>query len=455
MSFPKIYLLITFALYVIFSKFLFYKIYITSKLIVDEEFHLPLGQQYCYLNFNIWDPKVTTLPGLYLISAAFLGPLRLCSIYWLRSISLLFSCVNFILFYILFSKSVQSEWQRVFSALMMTLLPPLYFLSHIYYTDIVSLTTLLLFIIANEKGYHYSASVAGFLSVVCRQTNVLFVAIYGAKYILTELHAFWAQKKDSYMKAGKFPLQNLKPFIMGALADPVKTLRNSTFNFWMNSFCYISIIFSFLIFLWLNNGIVVGDRNAHNIGINIPQIFYFSLFCLVFGWPYFVGEVLNFANFARSHKVLIITLTVIFGLIIRLNTVVHPYLLADNRHLIFYIWSRFFGKYWWFRYMLIPFYIFGLYVIIKTLWDKTDLSFFIPFTLGMTILLASQSLLELRYFLAPYVILRLKMKNKDSGVFNVILEFVTYSVMNMITFNIFFTKTLRWDDMDYPQKIIW
>lgn len=207
--------------------------------------------------------------------------------------------------------------------------------------------------------------------------------------------------------------------------------------------------------MFLNGGIVVGDRNAHNVTMNLPQIFYFSLFSLVFGWPHFVGEVLNFIQFTVRHKMLMICLIAVSFVIVHFNTVVHPYLLADNRHLVFYVWSRFYGKYWWFRYALVPVYIFSLYVIVKTIWNKHDISFFIFYTVGVTILLASQSLLEIRYFLVPYIILRLKMKFIGSEVFNVILEFVTYSVINMITLNIFFTKTLFWADMDYPQRIMW
>lgn len=242
---------------------------------------------------------------------------------------------------------------------------------------------------------------------------------------------------------------------MDMLTSPKMTIRNTKFNFWLDTACYISVLTFFLTFVVLNGGIVVGDKNAHNVSLNIPQLFYFSIFCLVFGWSYFVGEVWNFLNFTKRHKILISFLTFLAFLIIYFNTVVHPYLLADNRHFVFYIWNRYYGKYWWFRYALIPVYIFALYVIVKKLWDKNDIIFFIMYTVGVTVLLISQSLLELRYFLVPYIVFRLKMKHSDSDVFNVILQFVTNCVINMITFNIFFTKEIYWDDMENSQRIIW
>lgn len=55
--------------------------------------------------FFQWDPKITTLPGLYFISVGVLMPLSalfgtdLCSIYGLRAVNLVVSSVNFYLIY--------------------------------------------------------------------------------------------------------------------------------------------------------------------------------------------------------------------------------------------------------------------------------------------------------------------------------------------------------------------
>ena len=40
---------------------------------LDEVFHIPQAQQYWAGNFTEWDPKITTPPGLYLISTFFNG----------------------------------------------------------------------------------------------------------------------------------------------------------------------------------------------------------------------------------------------------------------------------------------------------------------------------------------------------------------------------------------------
>lgn len=139
------------------------------------------------------------------------------------------------------------------------------------------------------------------------------------------------------------------------------------------------------------------------------------------------------------------------ALIIRYNTIVHPYLLADNRHYTFYIWNRFYGKHLIIRYLLIPVYIFGLFVISKSLSQSIGLKIFFVISTVLTICL--QSLLEIRYFLIPFLILRLQSKRiikKWS-----ILEFIINIVINYVTFTIFFTREIKWDDFVEPQRLIW
>lgn len=39
----------------------------------DEIFHIPQAQRYCAGEYGSWDPKITTFPGLYLLSAGLQG----------------------------------------------------------------------------------------------------------------------------------------------------------------------------------------------------------------------------------------------------------------------------------------------------------------------------------------------------------------------------------------------
>ena len=68
---------------------------------------------YCWPFFFKWDPMITTLPGLYLLSVGVVKPARwifgwsehvVCSIGMLRFVNLLFSVGNFYLLYLLLRK---------------------------------------------------------------------------------------------------------------------------------------------------------------------------------------------------------------------------------------------------------------------------------------------------------------------------------------------------------------
>lgn len=236
---------------------------------------------------------------------------------------------------------------------------------------------------------------------------------------------------------------------------PLKVLENSNIQFWLDTLSYLATLGTFVLFIKINGSIVVGDKSAHEATIHIPQLFYFSIFCLVFAWPHFVGEVLNFITFTKRNKLLIFILIIICFLIVYANTLVHPYMLADNRHYIFYIWNRFYGKYALFKYTIIPVYIFAWYVIIKSLYSKHDISFLALYLLCTTAVLITQKLIEVRYFFIPYILFRLRIKTNTNSVFNIVLEFVTYLVVNSITLNLFFTKTIIWPEYEDPQRLIW
>ncbi|XP_040979576.1 putative Dol-P-Glc:Glc(2)Man(9)GlcNAc(2)-PP-Dol alpha-1,2-glucosyltransferase isoform X4 [Aquila chrysaetos chrysaetos] len=80
---------------------------------MDEAFHVPQAQAYCHGRFLQWDPMITTLPGLYLVSVGVVKPAAwlfgwtgsvVCSVGMLRFINLLFSAGNFYLLYLLLLK---------------------------------------------------------------------------------------------------------------------------------------------------------------------------------------------------------------------------------------------------------------------------------------------------------------------------------------------------------------
>jgi alpha-1,2-glucosyltransferase len=143
---------------------------------MDEFFHVRQAQRYCVdgpLNAE-WDDKITTLPGLYLISLPFVHLKglffdRACDIYSLRSINIVFLCVLLVvLVYMLsYKHSSYIEFaQMLLKAIQLTTLPVMFFFTTLYYTDIGSALFLLLaHMLARQERYTSSALVC--LSICC------------------------------------------------------------------------------------------------------------------------------------------------------------------------------------------------------------------------------------------------------------------------------------------------
>lgn len=239
------------------------------------------------------------------------------------------------------------------------------------------------------------------------------------------------------------------------MKSPKKLLKIKNFPYttWLNIGAYSNVIVLFATFVYLNGSIVVGDKTAHVATIHIPQIFYFALFYLIFSWISCLQIILPFLQYIKNN-ILILLVTLIGALIIiRYNTEVHPYILADNRHYTFYIWTRFYEKYNWFKYIITPVYIFGLFTIFKKLQFKCDLNFMLLYSICVILALVPQRLIEIRYFLVPYIILRLVSHKQSYRI--LFLELLYFIIINVITINIFLTKDIFWKDFDYVQRLIW
>lgn len=70
---------------------------------LDEVFHIPQAQKYCEHKFKEWNPKITTLPGLYIMSLAVAHVVSFftkyhvsltCSVWFLRFTNVLFMAAN-------------------------------------------------------------------------------------------------------------------------------------------------------------------------------------------------------------------------------------------------------------------------------------------------------------------------------------------------------------------------
>jgi alpha-1,2-glucosyltransferase len=216
---------------------------------------------------------------------------------------------------------------------------------------------------------------------------------------------------------------------------------------------YIIVGLVFGAFVVINNGLVVGDRDAHQATVHIPQLFYLFALVTLFAAPHWISLLLPFCK-TCLRKWFVISVTIgLVGLIVRYNTLVHPYLLADNRHYTFYIWKRVFEYQSWGRYVIIPLYLFGAFATYRTMSTSKSFIFALAFIICCFVALVPQRLLEIRYFFIPFLFVRLHVAPRSWVA--LFFEFLIYSALNAATLYLFITRPFYWADSPLVQRFMW
>lgn len=185
---------------------------------------------------------------------------------------------------------------------------------------------------------------------------------------------------------------------------------------------------------------------------NFLQIFYFSLFFIIFSPSLALMYVELALKTLRKHWIKTIFANVLFVIIVYANTIVHPYMLADNRHYFFYVWNKFYGRYWLAKFTVVPFYIISLTVLYHSI-SMRSAGFQLVYSICTIISVALQQLIEIRYFILPFLIVRISSSSVKFKL--LILELLIYTTINIIVFYLFSTKEIFWKDYNQVQRLIW
>jgi alpha-1,2-glucosyltransferase len=216
---------------------------------------------------------------------------------------------------------------------------------------------------------------------------------------------------------------------------------------------YIIVWFLFVAFLVVNEGIVVGDRTAHQVNFHPTQILYFCAFTLALTAPYQVTKLSRFLGFVRKNLLLSAVCLAGMALTVHYFTLAHPYLLADNRHYTFYIWRRLINFRPFVKYLLVPVYFFGGYCVLHSI-RRTSVIFQLTFPLCVAVNLAPQLLLEFRYFVVPFLFYRMQVRPVSWP--KLVLETAVYAAVNAAAIAIYVMRPFRWEhEPDDVQRFMW
>ncbi|KAL7924472.1 glycosyltransferase family 59 protein [Trichoderma austrokoningii] len=433
------------------------------------------------------------------------------------------------------------------TAFNIALFPLLFFFSGLYYTDVVSTAVVLAAFLnhLHRTGRDQSSFLSdvttiflGLCSLVMRQTNVFWVvvfmggleAVHAVKSLrpkavaqphmtsLSEQLSFFF-KRWSVGHVHDLPLNMAYPedmlftsvsLIVAALCNPIRLIRQI--------YPYITVLAAFAGFVAWNGGVVLGDKSNHVATIHLPQMLYiwafFGFFSLPLFAPYAIFAIdavrapnaasqLNFSAFFNNRLLWPLYLAATFilsGLVVRFNTIIHPFTLADNRHYMFYVFRYTIRRAPWIRYLLILPYTASRWLVWGTLsgcttwisgvhkdacdpFVKTDAGASITkdsstqpvptstaliFLLATSLSLITAPLVEPRYFIIPWVIWRLFVpawRLQEAGTSSasawgkfitfcrgydvrLILETVWFILINLVTGYIFLYKPYVWKAED-------
>lgn len=225
---------------------------------------------------------------------------------------------------------------RVIWALALSALPLHWSYSYLYYTDVGSTLLLLLCYLAclNQRPTAAAASAVG--AVLFRQTNAVWVAfVMGATALrmVRQAHPNMAADVTSLWEELQLTLSGMWR-IRAKLAAMIGPMA--------------AVPAAFVVFLVLNGGVTVGDREAHKPVKHWAQLQYFALYTAVMLAAQLVPgtwRAIKTASRQPAHTTLCMGAAVLalYAAAVasqRASPPPHPYLLADNRHYTFYIWRK-------------------------------------------------------------------------------------------------------------------
>ncbi|KAL9655170.1 hypothetical protein ABK040_008945 [Willaertia magna] len=239
-------------------------------------------------------------------------------------------------------------------------------------------------------------------------------------------------------------------FILNNLVIIIKT-------FWT----FILLALGFLLFIFYNKGLTVGDKSNHIAIFHLPQLFYFTMFICFMDPVLLLQNLINLFNylkqqsFTKNLKYLSLFILSI-GILTLLNyhfQYVHLFIKSDNRHYVFYLFRKVFkihlnnGIIHWVNCLLVsPIYFAGFYLLIINLKEKSNL-WKLCFVMCVILNICPLPLVEFRYFIIPYYFFHLQRDANNNETIShqqeyriELLTILYYLLINTLTIYLFLNK---------------
>ncbi|KAI1455975.1 glycosyltransferase family 59 protein [Annulohypoxylon moriforme] len=404
----------------------------------------------------------------------------------------------------------------------------------------------------------------GLLALCMRQTNIFWVVVYMGglevvhgikklrpKSVDTPTFSTLSQQVSFY--AWRYSLGDIHDphvyvaspidLVLCVASIGIAAICNLPRVIFQRAWPHLIVLGFFVGFVVWNGGVVLGDKSNHVATIHLAQMLYIWPLFAFFSAPLFIPQFLNhvlhtlipprpqevidlrpktgphskeanepkqspqlkiFNRVGSSHTlhsvIALVSALVVAALIVKSNTIIHPFTLADNRHYMFYVFRYTILKTWWIRYALVPVYILCGYLCWGALqgepfsryhghpeWTQTPFDGVTPVVvmrprpsqppelpdvlaslppptssalillLSTTLSLVTAPLVEPRYFIIPWVFWRLLVPahlvvpfvpGSIEWRFMPALETAWFLLINAATMFIFITRPFFWETPD-------
>lgn len=439
---------------------------------IDETFHYPQFKKIFRGDFHTWNPKITTPPGLYYLSLIYCKIFNIdCTLENLRFFNYIGGLFLIAMVILIRIKTNQPG----FTTAAIFLNPLLTLFYSLFYTDVwasaIVVAAYAVVVYKPNNNYFLTSVISatiGLISLTFRQTNIIWCVFLLGVLI------------DSKVKD-----ENLYRYEegVGDLLTFIKTgLKNITI-----CIPYIIVGLIFIICVYLNGGVALGDKENHILVPHLAQLCYCMTFIAIFTLPLWISFSIFFEyledNFLNINGLIFNAAWIpILFMFIQSFTIIHPFILADNRHLTFYIVRHFIIRTETSKYELLPFYHFSFYIVYRMFKENSNIFkdknnnykrtvaspimyyIYMLCTFGVVCL---SPLFEPRYYILPYIFFRLFTRPSDTPLINFWLlkehntkiryvgEILWLWFWTQALYLIFLQVTFEWEDIAELQRIIW
>ncbi|GLI60555.1 hypothetical protein VaNZ11_002713 [Volvox africanus] len=387
---------------------------------------------------------------------------------------------------------------HILHALLLALYPLHWFFSFLYYTDVASLLFLLLAQLQVAKRRHRLAALASSLAILCRQTNAVWAAFLLGQAALAEAELEWApalrgaqQRQGDQRRIGNANrlLGKMQPKTSDSTAaaagtkaaaapaaelvtaartevGPIYELRVALTRLWRCRKTLAAKLWplmlppaGFAAFLVSNGGsVVLGDKEAHKAVRHGAQLLYFAGWTALMLWPELLTNAMaSLRDTVRRRTLVSVVVAAVAAVaaaaaVGRMSTIVHPYMLADNRHYVFYLWRRLLGRGTNAKYILAPAYAAAWALLLAGLLRRVSVLWVAGFVACLVAQLLPAGLLELRYFTPGFFMVALHLEPPTRLQAAVMVSM--YGAINLATMYMFLYRPFEFADGSVA-RFIW